>query len=114
MRVYVTPNLPPLRWGYRAITLWPVGMFVSSMDDIMDDELVNHEMIHWEQQKEMLGIFFYLWYGIEYLVRLIQLRNHWTSYYGISFEREANGLEMVDDYLEWRHRYNWIKFLRQV
>ena len=112
MKYYVKPNMPPLRWGYRAITLWPFGIFFSHIDYMYDAKLINHEQIHWAQQKEMAGILFYVWYGIEYLVRLIQLRSHWWAYKNISFEREAYGLEKVDDYLEWRRRYTWKKFLK--
>lgn len=29
---------------------------------------INHERIHTKQMKEMLYIFFYLWYGLEYII----------------------------------------------
>ena len=38
---------------------------------------------------EMLYIFFYLWYAIEWLVRLIQCGNARQAYYNISLEKEA-------------------------
>ena len=72
---------------------------------------MNHESIHWEQQKEMLGILFYVWYGIEYLVRLIQYRDGDKAYRNISFEREANIFEQCDWYLDGRCRYAWLAFL---
>ena len=46
----------------------------------------KHEKIHIAQQKEMLVIPFYLWYFIEWLVRLFKKGN---AYQNISFEREA-------------------------
>lgn len=107
MRIFVTPNMPPLRWGYMAITLWPIGIFFADEDYILDEDLVQHEIIHWEQQKEMLGILFYVWYGIEYIVRLIQKRDHWKAYAAISFEQEANYGERLIDYLEDRLRFSW-------
>ena len=64
-----------------------------------------------EQQKEMGGILFYVWYGIEYLVRLIQLRSHWWAYKSISFEKESNAFERAVGYMNVRDRYYWIKFL---
>lgn len=33
----------------------------------------NHEHIHSKQMAEMLWVFFYLWYGIEYLIILVLL-----------------------------------------
>lgn len=55
--------------GYSAITIWPF-IFVRS-DKEIDDELINHEKIHGRQQLEMALIGFYLWYVVEWVVRLI-------------------------------------------
>ena len=46
---------------------------------------LNHESIHTEQIKELGYIFFYIWYLIEWLLRL----PFGNAYYNISFEREA-------------------------
>jgi hypothetical protein len=109
MRLFITPNFPP---GYFvAITLWPVGIFFNSKGWRNNTTTMNHEKIHWEQQKEMGGILFYVWYGIEYLIKLIQYRNADKAYRAISFEREANIYEQANDYLTWRFRYRWIRFL---
>ena len=39
--------------------------------------------------QELLYIFFYLWYAVEYLIRLIIYRNTKLAYKNVSFEREA-------------------------
>ena len=51
------------------ITLAPFGIYLRE-DYISQERLINHENIHWRQQMEMLIILFYLWYLIEWLVRL--------------------------------------------
>lgn len=55
----------------------------------LGDKTVNHESIHLKQQIELLILPFYLWYGIEWIVRLIQYKNFKEAYRNISFEREA-------------------------
>jgi len=110
MRFYTTPWLPPLCWGYIAITLWPFGIFVKSDKDLSGD-VRRHEAIHWEQQKEMLGIFFYAVYIAEYLVRLLLYLNHWDAYNGISFELEANYYEEDPGYLLERKHFSWCKWI---
>ena len=62
--------------------------------------------------KEMLYVFFYLWYGIEWLVRLVMYRNARTAYRNISFEREAYMNQGSMSYLQGRGRYAWVKYLK--
>ena len=49
---------------YKAINLF--GILFSK--EVLTEEELNHETIHTAQMKEMLYIFFYLWYVIEYIV----------------------------------------------
>lgn len=72
---------------------------------------IRHECIHLRQQKEMLIIFFFLWYGIEWLIRLIQFRNAMTAYKNISFEREAYANQNSIDYLDTRKPFSFIKYI---
>lgn len=95
--------------GFRSTALWPF-VFVRS-DVPVDEPTVNHEQIHCEQQKEMLLVFFYLWYAIEWVVRLIQYRTAHTAYRNISFEREAYAKEYDLAYVSMRKRYAWIHYL---
>lgn len=59
----------------------------------------------------MLIVFFYLWYVIEWLVRLIQYKDSHEAYRNISFEREAYNNE-YDEYLGVRKPYEWVHYLR--
>ena len=77
----------------------------------VDDTFLNHEMIHFEQQKEMLFVFFYVWYIIEWLIRLVLTFNNKKAYNGISFEREAYAHEYDKNYLNERKRYTWMRYL---
>ena len=56
-----------------AITLSPFGIYVNQRYSTIEDlseRTKNHESIHWKQQLEMLIIIFYLWYGIEWLIKM--------------------------------------------
>lgn len=59
----------------------------------------RHELIHYEQCKELLFIGFYLWYLIEWFIRLFMKGN---SYHNISFEREAYNNMYKENYLRER------------
>lgn len=60
---------------------------------------------------------FYLLYGFEWLMRLIQLRNPHDAYRQISFEREAYDLQ--EEYRKpcaerrSRHSFSWFKYYRK-
>lgn len=73
--------------------------------------LLNHEYIHLKQQKEMLFIFAYLWYVIEYLIKLLYYRNFRKAYLSVSFEREARVGGNIIGYIGNRPMYNWLKFV---
>lgn len=75
--------------------------------------LINHEKIHLRQQIEMLIIPFFIIYGIEFLVRLIQYRDWKTAYLNISFEREAYSKQKDLDYLKSRPLWNFIKYIKR-
>ena len=71
---------------------------------------INHESIHTAQMKEMLYIFFYTWYFIEWLIKLI-IPIFGSAYRAISFEREAYSYEGNYDYLNNRRHFSWIKYI---
>ena len=91
-----------------AFTVWP---FIFIRDDKRHDErTIRHETIHLKQQREMLIVFFFLWYYIEYCIRAF--RHGWhDAYYKISFEREAYDNENDSRYLVFRNPFAWIKYL---
>ncbi len=81
--------------------------------DSLKEDIVflNHESIHLRQQAELLIVFFYLWYGFEFLFRWIQFKNRHKAYRNISFEREAYHYEDELGYLKKRSAYGFLKFL---
>ncbi|WP_026839172.1 hypothetical protein [Gillisia sp. JM1] len=96
--------------GFNGISLWP---FVILKDKSFknDPVLLNHEKIHLKQQAEMLLVFFYVWYGIEFGVRYLQYKNKFLAYRNISFEREAYENEFNMKYIKDRRFWGFLKYL---
>lgn len=116
MAKIVFSNIIPFK-GFLAINLFGIivvrkeyAYSLKNQDRLF--KMVRHESIHTEQMKELLYIFFYLWYLLEYLIRLIQYRSFSRAYRNISFEREAFDKENDTYYLFIRKRYSFIKYLK--
>jgi hypothetical protein len=108
-------KLITLGWA-SAITLSPFAIYFKKKEYFYRPVLVNHEMIHWYQQIEMFVIFFYIWYGLEYIIRFIIwiftfFSQKWMPYKNLSMEREANHYECDFLYFEKRQKYAWMKFI---
>lgn len=97
--------------GYKAMCLWP-WIFVRK-DARITDEVLRHERIHAEQQKEMLILPFYVWYAVEWLCGLLLYMDFKEAYRGVSFEREAYARQSDEDYLAGRKRWAWINYIRR-
>lgn len=74
--------------------------------------VLNHELIHCQQQLELLYIPFFILYVIEWLVRLIHYRDRYKAYSSLSFEREAYCNDANRDYLKHRKPYSWTHYLK--
>lgn len=101
--------------GFVAMTVWPFIFvrkeYVQKMNECGQWEvMLNHESIHGRQQVEMLLILFYIWYGIEFLIRKFGGGN---AYRNISFEREAYANEKNMEYLKNRKFWAFTKYLKQ-
>lgn len=94
--------------GFTAINL--LGMLFVHPGVYLSDELMNHERIHTAQQREMLYVFFYLVYVVEWLVRLTMRGN---AYRNISFEREAYANQRNLAYLRSRPHYAWRRYMKR-
>lgn len=103
---YLTPK------GFRGITLFPF-VFIVDKEDRRDAVFLNHEKIHIRQQLEFLILPFFIWYGIEYLIRYRQYGNRHVAYRNISFEREAYANEQNLNYLSERPFWRFIKYLEK-
>lgn len=106
--IIIRNNLIPFP-GYSAITLWPF-VFVRR-NAWYSNDTDRHERIHGRQQLEMLLLLFYLWYGVEYLIRLCITRDRDRAYRSISFEQEAYAHERDQDYLQHRRLYAWLCYV---
>lgn len=95
--------------GFRAINLFGV-LFVRGNARI-DDITLNHEKIHTAQMKEMLYVFFYLWYVIEWFIRLFAFKGAKFAYRNISFEREAYQREGDLTYLSRRKMFAFVGYI---
>lgn len=91
--------------GYKAMNLFGV-LFVRG-NAIIDEKTLNHEKIHTAQIKEMLYVFFYVWYVIEWLIRLPK----GNAYRNISFEREAYTNDKNPNYLKTRKHFAFLKYI---
>ena len=97
--------------GYKAMTIWPFIFVRRSAWARYTYTTDRHERIHGRQQLELLLLPFYLWYVMEWLVRILILRDADRAYRSISFEQEAYDHERDADYLQQRRHYAWLKYL---
>ncbi len=95
---------------FKGISLWP---FVILESDCLkhDKFFLNHEKIHLRQQLELLVLFFYVWYAIEFFVRYLDCKDGMLAYRNISFEREAYRRENDLKYLKKRPFWAFLNFL---
>lgn len=104
----VRTSILPFR-GFTAINL--MGVLFVHPGVYLSNELMNHERIHTAQQREMLFVFFYMAYVVEWLVRLPMRGN---AYRNISFEREAYANQRNPDYLRSRRPYSWRRYIKRT
>ena len=110
--ITVKNNIIPLK-GFIALTLWPFVFVRKDKEQFYTHSVERHEAIHGEQQKEMLIVFFLLWYVVEWLFKAIYYRNPMTAYKNISFEREAYSNQNAPAYLDGRRHYSWFKYINK-
>ena len=96
--------------GYRGLAAFPF-VFVKYPEDKENGIFVNHEKIHLRQQLELLILPFFIWYLLEYCIRLVQYKNANLAYRNISFEREAYANEKDLYYLKQRSFYKFWNYL---
>ena len=96
---------------YSAMCIWPLLFIKPVSEGSQRPETINHERIHARQQLEMLWLFFFLWYGMEYVVRLLQHKSRHTAYLALSHEKEAFANDGDIDYLHKRKAFAWVRYL---
>lgn len=108
--MFVIVNKYFLAKRFDGIVFWPF-ILVRQKELKHDPVFMNHEYIHIRQQLELFVVFFFVWYLIEYFIRLIQFRNAYRAYGKISFEREAYANEKTLDYLKKRRFWSFLKYM---
>lgn len=128
----IVSNIIPIE-GFVAFTIWPLVFVRKSEQQRYDSVAVNHELIHANQQQEMLGVgallggvlvmitgslwwimlflIYFWWYLIEYALRSIFGTG--KAYRKISFEREAYANECDFDYTRNRSSFAWLRYMRR-
>jgi len=90
--------------GCSSITLYPF-VFLKDIKQKRNVTLLNHERIHMAQQKELMVLFFYIWYVVEFVIQLVINKNWNRAYRNISFEREAYIHESNLEYIKKRPKW---------
>lgn len=90
--IVIVNSIVPFK-GFTAINLFGV-IFVrkecwDKLSDLQKSIYLTHEEIHSAQARELLWLFFYVAYFVEWLFLFARYRNSFTAYEHISFEREA-------------------------
>ncbi|HNP33515.1 MAG TPA: hypothetical protein PKN96_09505 [Flavobacterium sp.] len=96
--------------GYTGITLFPF-IVVSKRDLKQNAVMINHEKIHIRQQMELLILPFFIWYGIEFLLKRIKYKDKNLAYKNISFEKEAYANEKDLNYLKERSFWKFLNYI---
>lgn len=99
--------------GFKCLNFFGL-LFVRNDTSPLNSVDISHEAIHTKQMMEMLYIFFYIWYGIEYLIRYFQYPTAHQAYRNISFEREAYYNQWNENYIKERKHFVWLtKYLKK-
>jgi len=93
----------------RGITLYPF-VLLKYKKDKDDKRLINHETIHFHQQKEVGALKFYYLYLRENS-RLKKIYGKGKAYRRISFEKEAFDNDQNLNYLETRPNNAWKNYM---
>lgn len=105
MKVVVNKILPPK--GFTAVNIFGVLFVRKLYVRRLSERVFNHEKIHTAQMVEMLFVFFYIAYFLEWIYWLVRklFNPNINPYLSISFEREAYENELDFDYVRNRKHY---------
>ena len=95
----------PFGKNFLAINLFG---FIFTLRD-MDPIELNHELIHSAQQRELLYLPFFIWYGIEWIILYLKYKDWTKAYFHIRFEKEAYIYQSDMNYLRQRKHYHYNK-----
>jgi hypothetical protein len=104
MKVYLIKRHP---MGKKFLAICLFG-FIFSVRPLSRSEL-NHELIHVAQQRELLFLPFFIWYGLEWLFLFLKYRDGMKAYQNIRFEQEAYTHQDDFTYLKTRKHYQFMR-----
>lgn len=116
MRKIIYNKLIPFK-GYIAINLFGFIFARKEYESKIERDylrkfvLINHELIHTAQYKELLYIFYLLLYLLNYAVNIFIYFNFKKAYRNICFEREARAEEYNEYYLGRRRHFAWFRYI---
>ena len=136
-KVYCNNLLAKVLLAFSSCHTITIGPFVLSKrpEEIITQKVRNHECTHARQWVEMAvatgtviwilllcfdlsawwlvlaGLAFYLWYGVEWLVMAVRLKDAGKAYKTVSFERGAYSNEDDPNYIENSNYFAWVKYL---
>ncbi|WP_317038991.1 hypothetical protein ACF3NR_00910 [Vaginella massiliensis] len=99
-----------LRKNVVAMTVFPF-ILVRDKQTKFNKKTMNHETIHIVQQLELFWFVFFIWYFVEYGLRILQYKDPNLAYRNISFEREAYANDQNLDYLKTRKLFSFLNYL---
>lgn len=98
--------------GFAAMLFFGILFVRNDLKRELTETDYNHESIHARQCLEMLGVFFYAWYVLEWLVRVplcgFKVKK---AYRSISFEKEAYSNQANREYLSTRTAWSWLRYV---
>ena len=100
--------LPPK--GFIAINICGFIIVKKGNKSRLKERTKRHELIHTRQIFELLIIPFYIWYGVEWLIKRPKYGRTGT-YYNVSFEREAFANDNDLQYLKKRRLFSFLKYI---
>ena len=106
----INKTIKYIPFGKIDIVIYPFIFWLKGF--IPNDKKQRHAEIHLPQQAECLYIFFFIIYGIDFLIKLVIARDREMAYLMVGFEREAYQNQADKNYLKNRKRFAWIKYLR--
>ena len=95
--------------GYMAMTILCWMIVRKDLAHKVTSKVINHENIHYAQERELLFVGFYILYLVFFLVCLIVKFNWHLAYRANPFEKEAYANEGDMSYLDKRKHFAWIK-----
>lgn len=95
---------------FKAVNIF--GIIFVKTDTKLSSSLINHEAIHTAQMKELLFIFFYILWALNWLFNIIY---YWfdfkKAYRMIVFEQEAFEYQSYPLHIECRSIFFWLKYI---